>query len=70
MFTEQYTVQNTDRTKTKWIDRDVLEQLRMLMDWQIRNLGYDSDSVRQACQNIEDKEKSNDHHNQEVRKGP
>lgn len=33
----------------KRINRLLLEQLRMLMDWQLRTLGYDPDSVSEAC---------------------
>lgn len=55
MFTEQYVVRSTDGSKQKWVDRGVVEQLRMLMDWQIRNLGYDPDSINVACRDIEDK---------------
>lgn len=33
----------------KRINRLLLEQLRMLMDWQLRELGYDPASVTAAC---------------------
>lgn len=33
----------------KRINRLLLEQLRMLMDWQLRELGYDPQSVNEAC---------------------
>jgi len=33
----------------KRITRLTLEQLRMLMDWQLRQLGYDPQSVNAAC---------------------
>jgi hypothetical protein len=37
----------------KAISRLVLEQLRMLMDWQIRQLGYCPQSITLACQKCE-----------------
>jgi hypothetical protein len=33
----------------KMVSRLRLEQLRMLMDWQLRRLGYDPDSVTALC---------------------
>jgi hypothetical protein len=33
----------------KRIGRIVLEQLRMLMDWQLWDLGYDPTSINEAC---------------------
>lgn len=48
-----YTVANAAGTKTKQIDRAALEQLRMLMDWQLRTAGYDPDSISAACRQAE-----------------
>jgi hypothetical protein len=39
------TTRGTDRV----VSRDQLERLRMLMDWQIREEGFCSDSVSAAC---------------------
>jgi hypothetical protein len=41
-------VKSTDG-REKNVCRLVLEQLRMLMDWQLRELGYDPVSVTEAC---------------------
>ena len=38
-------INGNDRT----ISRFELERLRMLMDWQLRRLGYDPTSVTEAC---------------------
>lgn len=42
----------------KRINRLLLEQLRMLMDWQLRNLGYEPMSINEACR-LADGEGSN-----------
>lgn len=34
---------------TKMVNRRTLEDLRYLMDWQLRSLGYDPRSVNEAC---------------------
>jgi hypothetical protein len=36
------------------ITDEKLSRLRMLMDWQLREEGFDPDSVTQACQQAED----------------
>ncbi len=47
-------VKNVARTAEKAISRVVLEQLRMLMDWQLRQLGYCPQSVTEACNRVDD----------------
>jgi hypothetical protein len=46
-------VKSADGIKEKAISRVVLEQLRMLMDWQLRQLGYCPASVTAECQRLE-----------------
>lgn len=48
MIPKIFTVRGT-KGGEKRINRLLLEQLRMLMDWQLRQLGYDPDSVTEAC---------------------
>jgi len=38
----------------KLVSRLTLEQLRVLMDWQLRQLGYDPTSVTEACLKADD----------------
>lgn len=44
------------RGGTKRINRRTLEELRMLMDWQLRDLGYDPLSVNEACRKADEME--------------
>jgi hypothetical protein len=37
------------------ITREYLNRLRMLMDWQVRHMGFDPDSITVACL-VEDEE--------------
>ncbi len=39
--------------QTKMVNRLLLEQLRMMMDWQLRTLGYDPESINKACRQAE-----------------
>jgi hypothetical protein len=41
------------------MNRRKLEQLRMLMDWQLRQLGYDPDLITRLC--MEADERVNSH---------
>jgi hypothetical protein len=49
MIPKVFFIKNTLRTKDKMISRLDLEGLRMLMDWQLRELGYCPVSVNEAC---------------------
>lgn len=49
MIPKMFWVKSVDGTKTKMINRLQLEELRMIMDWQLREAGYDPDSVTEAC---------------------
>lgn len=44
----------------KRVTRLVLEQLRMLMDWQLRELGYDPQSVTEACRRADTSDNTQD----------
>lgn len=48
-----YQVKSVCGTKTKNVSRHTLNQLRMLMDWQLRQLGYDPMSVTIACRKLD-----------------
>lgn len=43
-----FTVRGTDGSERR-VSRAVLERLRMLRDWQLRERGYDPASVNVAC---------------------
>jgi hypothetical protein len=49
MIPRTFFVKNLDRTREKMVNRLLLEELRMLMDWQLRELGYDPQSINEAC---------------------
>lgn len=36
------------------MNRRKLEQLRMLMDWQLRQLGYDPAEITRLCQEVDE----------------
>lgn len=37
------------------MNRRKLEELRMLMDWQLRQLGYDPVVITRLCQQVDDR---------------